>query len=150
MILLRTEDSAVVPDLKGENINGEKTARNKTYLPGVCESYGHIVASNINPVLFPEPKSLTVVRVPFSRVHSLWFMERGEIDSSGAYSKMPFRLFGQNDDGDFQFWAYHQNEIDACTQELPIINVGDISKITNSREEAETTLKNWENPNGHN
>ncbi|MBP5621447.1 MAG: hypothetical protein J6X44_05475, partial [Thermoguttaceae bacterium] len=139
MILLRTEDTNVLPKDNGNVIEGNLSSAG--FRPGVCESHGHITASFIGSPRFDD-KTLTVVRVPFSRVHSLWFMERGEIDSSGAYSKMPFRLFGQDDDGDFQFWAYHQNEIDACTQGLPIINVGDISKITNSREEAETTLKN--------
>ena len=76
-------------------------------------------------------------------------MERGKIDSSGTYAKYASPN-NSNDDGDFQFWAYHQNEIDACTNGLPIINVGNLSGMTNSRKEAETTLKNWEKPNGHN
>lgn len=139
MILLRTEDTIIVPALKGEDINGEKTINGAIYFPGVCESHGHITASRVRIT----PKTLTVVRVPYSRIHSLWFMERGQVDSSGRYSRFPSQT-SHIDDGNFQFWAFHQNEIDACTQDLPIINVGDLSRITNSRDEAKTSLENWE------
>lgn len=147
MILLRTEDRDIVPNLIGDDINGKKTVKGDIYFPGVCESHGHIVASNINPLFFPEPKTLTVVRVPFNRIHSLWFMERGQIDSKGTYIRLPG---GGRDSGDFQFWAYHQNEIDACTHGLPIICVDDLSGITDSRDTARKTLENWENINGSN
>lgn len=146
MILMRTEDSAVVPNKAGENINGEKNSHGNTFFPGVCESHGHITASRVSGA----SKTLTVTRVPFSRVHSLWFMERGEIDSKGAYTRYVSPYSPIIDTGDFQFWAHHQNEIDACANGLPIINVGNLSGITNSRAEAEIALKNWENSNGHN
>ncbi len=143
-ILLRTEKRDVLPKYKDGAKKDEVIDGNLTdagFLSGVCESHGHITASMVTGDF------LTVVRVPYSRVHSLWFMERGKIESNGSYTK---DFVSDRDDGNFQFWAYHQNEIDACTQGLPIINVGDISKITNSREESETALKNWENPNGQN
>ena len=47
-------------------------------------------------------------------------------------------------DGDFQFSSFYQNEIDACTQGLPIVGVGDTSKIKNTFETAYKTLVEFE------
>ncbi len=147
MILIRTEDKYVVPNAPKEDINGMEI-NGQPFHPGVCESYGHITASRISA----DSTTLTATRVPYSRVHSLWFMERGEIDSSGGYSKMPFRLFGQNDDGDFQFWAYHQNEVNACAQNLPVIHAGDLADAKETYKIAKKILLEWErdNKNGKN
>ena len=140
MILMRTEDKGIVPSIKGENINGQKNIDGNTYFPGVCESHGHITASLVGS----KKKVLTAVRVPFNRIHALWFMERGEITTSGDYVKK----LGANtfiDKGNFQFWAYHQNEIDACTQGLPIIKVnGNVLTMKDTYRKAKDELLAWE------
>lgn len=107
-ILLRKEKRDVLPKYKDGAKKDEVIDGNLTdagFLSGVCESHGHITASMVTGDF------LTVVRVPYSRVHSLWFMEREGITTSGDYVKRTDQPFDQ---GNFQFWAYHQNEIDAC------------------------------------
>lgn len=137
VILIRTEDEAVVPDLIGEDINGQTNINGQVYHPGICESHGHITAS----VVGIEKKVLTATRVPFTRIHTLWFMESGIISPTGKYTKNTTLT----NDGDFQFWAYHQNEIDACTQGLKIIKVdGDVEIMKNIYQEAEKALLDFE------
>lgn len=133
MILIRTEKSKVIPQGKeGNNINGETVSPGVKFFPGVCESHSHINASVVTG------DCLTAVRVPYSRIHSLWFMEYGEMKSSG---------YETDKDKPFQFWAHHQNEVDACTKDLPIIYIGKTTKIKKTRQEAVAKLQSWEGTN---
>ncbi len=137
------EGTEAVKACKDANIGQGKSA----FHPGVCETHGHINVTNIiakDNVL----KSLTVTRVPYSRIHALWFMQRGKVDE---------RTEAYEGKTDFQFWAASQNEIDACTVGLPIIyvanvNPGDSALKVAKREvgikEAITeTLLDWEKNN---
>ena len=134
VILFRTEDKKVAKGQEGTNINGNG------YRPGICESHGHITAS----IIGREEKVLTVIRVPFDRIHTVWFAERGTKIPSGEYFKNPDKR-SLIDKGNFQFWAYHQNEIDACTQGLPIIKVkGNVLTMKDILRKAKDELLAWE------
>lgn len=123
-VVIRTEDGDNIPTMQGVVIG--ENIRENGHMTGVCESHGHITASRIDGA------KLTVTRVPFSRIHAVWFMEKGEIDSGNNYHSV-YNSSNKNPIRAFQFWAYHQNEMDVCSHEFPVIYVGDVEDISQDK-----------------
>ena len=76
---------------------------------GACESHSRVRYGCVKGF------DLTVVRVPFSRIHGIWMMERGNVEGDAYVPK-----------DDVQFCDCDENEIVADTHGLPIIYVKDL------------------------
>lgn len=109
--LIRTENKSYFQDIDG-NIGNVKPGEQTYHKTGVCESHSHIKTVAV------KGDDVVAIRVPFSRVHGLWFMER---KYSGKYIK--------GDDKETTFYNDEQNEILADTHGLPKFYLGIISDI---------------------
>ena len=105
IILIRTEDKKILTNSKGSMPKeGELTIHRS----GICESHSHIETTS------PNSPYVTGVRVPFSRVHGLWFIQRKMSDPNDFYMN-----------GDTMFMNQEENEITADTHGLAKIYLGD-------------------------
>ena len=130
-ILVRTEDGKI------EGIVDKRSGDRLEHKTGVCESHSHIQAATY---IGDTP---TAVRVPFHRIHGVWFMERKYRTKQYQYYK-GIRV----SDEDHQFSAVKQNEIVADTHGLPIIlGVGKMGQRKESRKAFDNAifeLETWE------
>ena len=128
IILIRTENEDILRDSKGAKINkGERSYHSS----GFCESHSHIQSVS------PFNRNVTGVRVPFSRVHGLWFIQRHEFNKSLSHIR-----------NNTMFLGPHENEITADTHGLIKVFLGDIADYKNSHE-VTVGLKKYENsPSG--
>lgn len=111
-ILFRREGYGVVRDESGNTpMPGERTF----HRTGVCESH-----FRVRPISFKD--YATAVRVPFSRVHGLWLIERALVDAGVFKPKHKTQFAGR-----------HENESVADTHGLVIIYGGDGADIPTSR-----------------
>ena len=67
--LIRTENNSYFQDIDG-NIGNVKPGEQTYHNTGVCESHSHIKTVAV------KGHDVVAIRVPFSRIHGLWFMER--------------------------------------------------------------------------
>lgn len=112
IILIRTEDRKVLADIKGAMPKeGEKTYHKS----GFCESHSHIETAS------PNSPYVTGVRVPFSRVHGLWFIQRKMSDPNDSYMNE-----------DTMFLNPKENEITADTHGLLKVYLGDKTQYPNA------------------
>ena len=110
-ILFRREGYGVVRDESGNTpMPGERTFH-KT---GVCESH-----SRVRPIKFKD--YATAVRVPFSRVHGLWIIERAFIEAGVFEPKHKTQFAGES-----------ENESVADSHGLVIVYGGDGADIPTS------------------
>lgn len=98
IILSRTEDWRIFKDANVQE--GERTYH-KT---GACESHAHIKTTS------PKNHAVTAVRVPFSRIHGLWFIQRHSFGNMKADKK--------ERENDTMFKKPEENEITADTHGL--------------------------------
>ena len=93
---------------------------------GVCESHVRVKKFSF------KGHNTTVVRVPFSRVHGIWPIERGKVQ------------FGKYKPGNHeQYLGYNENESGADSHGLPIIYVGTDESVSVSHR----MLNQWEKNN---
>lgn len=118
-VLCRTEDNAIINAPLGG------LTRHAT---GVCESHSHLSS------FCTAGHDRTVVRVPFSRVHGVWWLERGFCDSS---MKVDCNF------EETQFAGADENEVLADTRGLPIVYGGTVKKIINA-DVLHPHLEQWE------
>lgn len=126
-VICRTESDGILqssPGVVGLPNPGERTYH-KT---GVCESHVRVKAFAFRG------HNTTVVRVPFSRVHGLWMIERGKVSLGKYHPEQHAQYLGAN-----------ENETGADTHGLPIVYVGTDSPVSESHK----ALAQWErnNPN---
>lgn len=128
IILIRTEDGNILRDAKGANVNkGERSYHSS----GFCESHSHMRA------VAPFNPNVTAVRVPFSRIHGLWFIQRHSPNKSLYYIRH-----------DTMFLEPDENEITADTHGLIKVYLGDIADYKTSSK-VKNGLKKYENsPSG--
>ena len=128
IILIRTEDGDILRDAKGANVNeGERSYHSS----GFCESHSHIES------VAPFNPNVTAVRVPFSRIHGLWFIQRHTPNKSLRYIRH-----------DTMFLEPDENEITADTHGLIKVYLGHITNYRTSYE-VKTGLEKYENrPSG--
>lgn len=128
IILIRTEHEDILRDAKGAKVNkGERSYHSS----GFCESHSHIQS------VAPFNPNVTAVRVPFSRIHGLWFIQRHEFNKSLRYIRH-----------DTMFLEPDENEITADTHGLIKVYLGHITNYGTSSE-VKTGLENYENsPSG--
>lgn len=105
IILIRTEDKKILSDYKGSMPKEGEITHHKS---GICESHSHIETTS------PNSPYVTGVRVPFSRVHGLWFIQRKMSDPKDFYMN-----------GDTMFLNQQENEITADTHGLSKVYLGD-------------------------
>ena len=124
IILIRTEHEDILRDAKGAKVNkGERSYHSS----GFCESHSHIKAVRVFN------RNVTAVRVPFSRVHGLWFIQRHEFNKSLIYIRSNTMFLGPG-----------ENEITADTHGLIKVYLGDIADYETSSE-VKTGLEKYEN-----
>ncbi len=118
IILSRTEDWKIFKDANGgTNVQeGERTYHNT----GACQSHAHIKVASSNT------HSVTAVRVPFSRVHGLWFIQRHSFGNMKADKK--------ERENDTMFKKPEENEITADTHALVKVFLGYDCDISTSAE----------------
>lgn len=110
--LIRTESEKILANSRGSMPKeGERTY----HKGGICESHSHIKTAS------PNSPYVTGVRVPFSRVHGLWFIQRKMSDTNDSYMN-----------GNTMFLNPKENEITADTHNLPKIYLGDKTQYPNA------------------
>lgn len=108
IILSRTEDERIFKDANGgANVQEGEMSYHKT---GVCESHAHIKTTS------PNNHAVTAVRVPFSRVHGLWFIQRH------SFGNMQAKKYKR--ENDTMFKDPEENEITADTHGLVKVFIG--------------------------
>lgn len=123
IILIRTEYGDILRDAKGAKVNkGERSYHNS----GFCESHSHIES------VAPFNPNVTAVRVQFSRIHGLWFIQRHSPNNS------------LNINQNTMFYGPDENEITADTHGLIKVYLGDITNYGTSSE-VKTGLEKYEN-----
>ena len=110
-VLYRTESPVALTD--GQTISLPQPGERCAHHVGVCESHYRVRTVTV------AGSNVTVVRVPFSRIHGIWMCERGEM-TNGIYTPL--------DHG--QYLGAHENESGADTHGLPIVLVGQRSSIS--------------------
>ena len=112
IILIRTESNKILKNSRGSMpTEGERTYHKS----GICESHSHIETAS------PYSPHVTGVRVPFSRVHGLWFIQRKMSDTNNNYMN-----------NNTMFMNPVENEITADTHNLPKIYLGDVTQYPNA------------------
>ena len=112
IILIRTEDKKILSDSKGSMPKEGEITIHKS---GICESHSHIKTTS------PNSTNVTGVRVPFSRVHGLWFIQRKMSDKNDKYMNNNTMFLNQK-----------ENEITADTHNLSKIYLGDKTQYPNA------------------
>lgn len=133
MILVRTENTDILCDRNGlslkDEVNNLKFGELTFHNRGVCESHSHIQQFCFKGF------ELTVVRVPISRIHGVWFMERRKYGNKHNVKNSKMMFAAQN-----------QNEIIADTRGIPVIYVG-VAKKRDGLEKAYNALNLFEDNN---
>lgn len=112
IILIRTEDKKILANLKGSMPKEGEITIHKS---GICESHSHIKTAS------PNSSFVTGVRVPFSRIHGLWFIQRKMSNINDNYMN-----------GNTMFLNPKENEITADTHNLSKIYLGDKTQYPNA------------------
>lgn len=127
IILIRTEYGDILRDAKGAKVNeGERSYHSS----GFCESHSHLQAVRVFH------SNVTAVRVPFSRVHGLWFIQRHSPDKSTGINNRT--MFAKPD----------ENEITADTHGLIKVYLGDMSFYDYSYKVRTGLIKYENSPSG--
>ena len=128
IVLIRTEDDNILVDAKGAKAKEGERSYHKS---GFCESHSHMRTAS------PFNSYVTAVRVPFSRVHGIWFIQR-------RLSKPIYKPLDQNT----MFLTPSENEITADTHGLIKVYLGDDTQYSNISK-VKAGLKKYENsPSG--
>lgn len=127
IILIRTEHGDILRDANGAKVNeGERSYHSS----GFCESHSHMRA------VAPFNPNVTAVRVPFSRIHGFWFIQRHSPNKS------------LNINEDTMFLGSGENEITADTHGLIKVYLGNIADYKTSSK-VKTGLEKYEkSPSG--
>lgn len=110
--LIRTENKSYFQDIDG-NIGNVKPGEQTYHKTGVCESHSHIKTVAV------KGHDVVAIRVPFSRIHGLWFTER---KYSGEHIN--------GDNNEIMFYDSKQNEILADTHGLTKFYLGSDLKFS--------------------